>query len=329
MENYRLDLSVLCLAFLVIFQPKDGFSQVSDSLDGPEKVYTGIYLINIYDLDINEHSFYADCYIWFRWKGDRDPMNIEFVNAVDKWGATLTPFYEEPKQIEDGFWYNGMRYEGRFYHPFDLERFPLDKHLIDIQIENVDYPIDSMVYLADTNASFIREEFQIPGWDILGASSSSKGHHYPVDFGNVGQSNTDYSNITFLFSLRRPLNYFLLKLLLPLVIVILASLGALFIHPSSIDARISLPIGGLLSTVFLQQSYSSALPDVGYMVLMDDIYLLVYAMIAGIMFRVILVGNRVAREKKSADIQTIRKKDRRMAMILLGALSLGIVILVL
>ncbi|MEZ4938767.1 MAG: hypothetical protein R2799_14350 [Crocinitomicaceae bacterium] len=62
---------------------------------------------------------------------------------------------------------------------------------------------------------------------------------------------------------------------------------------------------------------------------MDDIYLLVYAMIAGIMFRVILVGNRVAREKKSADIQTIRKKDRRMAMILLGALSLGIVILVL
>lgn len=43
--------------------------------------------MNLYDLNVNEYSFYADFYVWFRWKGDRDPTGIEFVNGVEKWGV--------------------------------------------------------------------------------------------------------------------------------------------------------------------------------------------------------------------------------------------------
>ncbi|MCB0578127.1 MAG: hypothetical protein KDD10_02295, partial [Phaeodactylibacter sp.] len=94
------------------------------------------------------------------------------------------------------------------------------------------------------------------------------------------------------------------------------------------DARISLPIGGLLTSVFLQQSYSSALPDVGYMVLMDKIYLLGFALIVCIMLRAILMGNRVGQLKKKADIPAIRRTDRRMAWALLALFALGVVLLV-
>jgi hypothetical protein len=92
----------------------------------------------------------------------------------------------------------------------------------------------------------------------------------------------------------------------------------------SIDARISLPIGGLLSAVFLQQSYSSALPDVGYMVLMDKIYLLVYALIAAILLRVVLIGNHVISRKETLDIGIVRKRDRRLMLILSVLLLVGI-----
>ncbi len=327
MQHHRLRLPkafIACLLLLAL-----GGAAPAQSGPQPQEVETGIYLINVFDLDINRHSFYADCYIWFRWKGELDPMNIEFVNAVDKWGATVAPFYEEAQVLEDGSYYNGMRYEGRFYHAFDLERFPLDEHQLDLRIENVDYSSDSLVYVADSSAAFIREDFHLPGWDLLEASSQSQNHTYPVNFGNAGKAASAYSNFTFFFRLRRPLNYFLLKLLLPILIVIIASLGALFIHPSSIDARISLPIGGLLSTVFLQQSYSSALPDVGYMVLMDKIYLLVYALIAAIMLRVVLAGNRVAGMKKAADLEAIRRKDRYLVMGMILVLAGGIGILLL
>ncbi len=80
-------------------------------------------------------------------------------------------------------------------------------------------------------------------------------------------------------------------MLLPLLVVMLISIGALIAHPSYLDTRSSLPIGGLLTAVFLQQSYSSALPDTGYMVLMDKIYLLSYVIISLVLLQVILSGN--------------------------------------
>ncbi len=295
----------------------------------PSKVYTGVYLMNLYDLNINDYSYHADFYLWFKWKGERNPMNIEFVNSLDKWGFSRVDFSEEAQLLPDGYWYNGMRIEGRFYHPFALYDFPLDRHRLDIHIENVDYPRDSLIYVPDSSAAFIREGFQIPGWKIDGSAMTARTNRYYSNFGESGKAAEAFSNFTFQLSISRPINYFLLKLMLPLLIIISASLGALFIHPAMLDARISLPIGGLLTSVFLQQSYSSALPDVGYMVLMDKIYLLGYALIVCIMLRAILVGNRVGQMKKKADIPAIKKMDRRLTWGLLAFFALGVLILVL
>ncbi len=316
---------ILLLAALLSLQIS---ARADDPPTGAQKVYAGIYLMNLYDLNINEHSFNADFYLWFKWKGARNPMNIEFVNSVEKWGFTQADFSEEPELLPDGHWYNGMRIEGRFYHPFALYDFPLDSHQLRIHIENVDYPQDSLVYLPDSTGAFIRDGFQMPGWTVEGCRMETRTNRYQSNFGQSQKALASYSNFTFQLSISRPLNYFLLKLMLPLLIVIIASLGALFIHPAQLDARISLPIGGLLTSVFLQQSYSSALPDVGYMVLMDKIYLLGYALIVCVMLRAILVGNKVGQLKKKADIPAIKRTDRRLAWGLLSLFIVEVLILV-
>lgn len=279
----------------------------------PEQAHCGIYLMNLYDLNVSEYSYYADFYVWMKWDGDRDPMNMEFVNAVEKWGFTQVDFNEEPEVLEDGSNYNGMRIEGRFFHSFDLRRFPLDRHELDIRIENVDYPIDSLEYVPEVEGDLFRKDFTIPGWQIEGARIETQSNYYNTNFGQAGAGASTFSNFTFKLIISRPLSYFFLKLLLPLLVVITASLGGLVIHPNHIDARISLPIGGLLSCVFLQQSYSSALPDVGYMVLMDKIYLLSYLLIAAVMLRIIVVGNRLNR-KKGNDPLAYFRRDRRYAL---------------
>ncbi len=279
----------------------------------PQEVLTGIYVMNVYDLDINQYSFYADFYLWFRWKGDIDPTEIEFVNALEKWGFTQNMFYDTARVLPDGYSYNGMRVEGRFYHAFELNAFPLDCHELDIRIENIDYPIDSLIYVPDTAASLMRPDFIIPGWNIEKGIIQTHTNFYQTNFGETGIDGDTFSNFTFRLSIARPMSYFLLKLMLPLLVVIIASLGGLLIHPSYIDARISLPIGGLLSCVFLQQSYSSALPDVGYMVLMDKIYLLSYLLIAFIMLRVIVVGNATAWGKHD-NVGLLCRADRRRSV---------------
>ena len=218
----------------------------------PQKVYTGIYLMNVYDLDVNEYSFYADFYLWFKWKGDRDPTNIEFVNSIEKWGFTQTMFHDTALVLPDGYSYNGMRVEGRFYYSFALSRFPLDQHSLDIRLENIIHPIDSLVYVPDTSTVYLRKDLVIPGWSIEKSGITSHVNFYETGFGDSSQRADRFSNCTFHLLISRPWSYFLLKLMLPLIVVICASLGSLFIHPVYIDARTSLPIGGLLRSVAYQ-----------------------------------------------------------------------------
>lgn len=283
----------------------------------PQEVKTGFYLLNLYNLNMDEHSFYADFYVWFKWKGEKDPTNIEFVNLIEKWSKAETGFDGDstPVVLPDGTKYKIMRIEGRFLHAFALNSFPLDKHDLDIQIENPEYPVDSVVYVPDTASSAdLRRSMKLVGWNNEGLSLRSSVHDYGSNFGNPRENATRFSNLCFTISLARPFSYFLLKMLIPLAIVMLISIGALLLHPDYIDTRSSLPIGGLLTAVFLQQSYNSALPDTGYMVLMDKIYLVCYLVLSLVLFQVIRAGNQQLRGIPTA---TIIKKERLYALLFL------------
>ena len=94
---------------------------------GAQIVHVGFYPITIYGLDPANDTFYADTYVWMRWKGDIDPTGtIEFVNAVEEWGMQKENIMEEPSELPDGSKYQIMRVEGRFFHPFSMAKFPLD-----------------------------------------------------------------------------------------------------------------------------------------------------------------------------------------------------------
>lgn len=290
-----------------------------------QQVRVGVYLMNLYDLNMDEHSFYADFYVWFKWKGNIDPTDIEFVNSIEKWSMARGQSGDSSNMtLKDGTHYRIYRVEGRFFHSFSLNRFPLDQHTLDIQIESPEHSADSLVYLPDSNAACIRKTLNLVGWQTKGCRLESAIHDYGTNFGNPEENAQRYSNLTYSITLARPVSYFILKMLLPLAIVMLVSFGALILHPSHIDTRSSLPIGGLLTAVFLQQSYSDALPDTGYMVLMDKIYLLCYFLISLVLLQVIRAGNDLMRGKPE---HLIIRRERRQAKLYLAIFIAGILIL--
>lgn len=295
----------------------------------PQEAQVGFYLMNLYGLNMDEHSFYADFYVWFKWRGDIDPTNIEFVNSIEKWSMDNAAFDGDstPVVLKDGTKYKIFRKEGRFFHSFSLNRFPLDRHTLDIQIENPEHPAKLLVYVPDTNAALIRNSLNLVGWESKGCQLVTRTHDYGTNFGNPEENAQQYSNLSFNITLARPFSYFMLKMLLPLLVVMLVGIGALLLHPEHIDTRSSLPIGALLTAVFLQQSYSDALPDTGYMVLMDKIYLLSYALISLVLLQIIRAGNVTA--KNGGGTKAIVRKERRLAAIYLGIFLLGVLVLVL
>ncbi|MEZ4917860.1 MAG: hypothetical protein R2792_02050 [Saprospiraceae bacterium] len=315
----RVLIHTLSIAFILFFL-------APQSLIGkPQEVRTGIYLMNLYDLNMNEHSFCADFYIWFKWKGEINPCEIEFVNSIEKWDMHFeTSGDGSDSLLSDGSNYRIFRVEGRFFHSYKLNRFPLDRHQLDIQIEHPEFDSSELVFVPDRNGANMRTTLNLVGWDTRNCVLESSVHDYVTDFGNPDENARFYSNLSFNVLLVRPISYFILKMMLPLFIVMLVSIGALLLHPNYIDTRSNLPIGGLLTAVFLHQSYGDALPDIGYMVLMDKIYLLAYLIISLVLLQVIRAGNRVLMEYEVAPIQRFERWLARGYALLfaLGVLAL-------
>lgn len=199
--------------------------------------------------------------------GDIDPLkNHEFLNSEEKWGFSKDKLYNSNMLLKNGLKYNIIHVQGKFHHSFILNNYPLDQQNISIELENSLYTYKQLLYEPDTTNSGIQDDIPIPGWQLKDIKIHEKNHMYATNFGLPENNNNDsYSNLCFSLALHRPIAFFLWKFMLPVMIVLLSSLGAILIFPGYTDARIYSPIGALLATVFLQQASSANLPDISYL----------------------------------------------------------------
>lgn len=308
---------------------KGTYTPVEAPAESAQQVKIGFYPLSVYQLDMASNTYYVDTYMWMRWKGDIDPTaTIEFTNMVEEWGKQQENLNEAPKDLPDGSKYQIMRVEGRFVQPFSLADYPLDKQKLSIMVEDTTNGSDAVAYVVDTDASGIGDSLQIPGWKIEGWTSQIFNHDYGTTFGEEATPAT-YSSVEFSINITRPLSFFFWKLLLPLFIVLLAALSALLIRPQDLDVRSALPAGALLTAIFLQKSYSDGLPDLGYLILMDKIYLVAYALIVLVLVRCI-AAYRAAVDADAGEVRAIHGTDKKLlvlAVLVFAAAVVGIVMM--
>lgn len=291
----------------------------------PQQATVGIYPTTIYELDIGTSTFKAAFYVWFLWKGDLDPTpTMELVNSVED--EKITKILDKPQIQKDGSRYQIYSVQGRFFQPFTLKNFPLDEQQLSIIIEDSTHPSKDLVYVADTHDSGFSDRVSIPGWRIGAWTLKAGEHSYNTEFGDVGSGDSVYSTISYSLSIKRPFSYFLWKLLLPLCIVLAANWAALLLHPSLVDVRTALPATALLTAVFLQQSYSSTLPQVGALVLVDKIYVLAYALIIATLTRVIISATHNVRAESAQEASQRGDLIMVAAQILIFVLGTGLLL---
>ena len=95
----------------------------------PQQVTVGLYLSEVHGLDQQESTYFADFYMWMRWRGDRDPTpTLELLNNVARWTLTMTPIFPKPVALPGGETLQQFHVQGQFYEPLLLEDYPLDAH---------------------------------------------------------------------------------------------------------------------------------------------------------------------------------------------------------
>ncbi len=294
----------------------------------PVEVAVGFYLTSIYGLDQQTSTYYADFYMWMRWQGEIDPTaSVEFLNNIERWGLTMTPLFEEPMILPSGESLAQFHVQGQFFQPLLLENYPLDNHGLTIEIEDGRYADTQLVYVLDTAESGIAPNVKLPGWNVSGWNLTSAPHTYLTGFGEEGLPEQHYSTAKFTLEIDRPESFFTWKLLLPLVIVLLLGCSVLLIHPSFTEVRLAGPATALLTLVFLQQSYTSSLPDNGSLVLLDKIYALAYALVIGLIGTTIITSHWI-RVDPDGNAARATRVDRIASIGLFACFLAGTAILV-
>ncbi len=286
------------------------------------QVKIGFYPVSVYELEMNSNTFYADFYVWLRWKGDIDPLSsLEFTNMVDEWGKQQAAIDENIQRLPDGSNYRILKVEGRFVQPFNFADYPLDRHKLSIRVEDSVNASDVVSFVFDQDNSGLGTSLKIPGWLLGGWSGEVFQHNYGTNFGEDDAS-PNYSGVQFNLLIERPVSYFFWKMWLPLLIVLIAALSTMVFSARSIDARTALPGGALLTAIFLQMGYSNSLPDLTYLVLMDKIYLVAYVLIVSSLVRAIVTFQR----SNGADPSVVEQTLRTDKQLMVGQMFLFVVI---
>lgn len=258
-----------------------------------ERVRVGVYPTIVNNLDISGSTYDVTAYIWMRWKGPVDPVaDLELANLVQRYDFTLEPLYKEPRTEPDGSKYQLLQVHGKFFQPFELENFPFDRQNISLVLQDEHALKNRIVFVPDVANSGFSHNLEIPGWKMMGWRATPIVTSYASKFGAAGGLRRDGApGLKFDVVIARHSNYFLWKLFLPLLIVLSASWLALLIDPELVDVRTALPATSLLTLVFLQQSYSAKLPEIGTLVVMDKLYAAAYFVVLVTLVEVIAMAS--------------------------------------
>lgn len=302
-----------------LMEPEDA-SKASISvkkIGEPDVVMMGAYLNDVQAIDLKNHNYMVDFYLWFRWKNpDIDPSSsLEFVNHSESWGTVITKSYEEPEVLPDGKLYQVIHVEGRMSRKLDLRNYPFDKQSISIEIEDAVRDTLGQKYVVDSIG--VNPELKLPGFQYKPATMQSYDYTHPTNFGDTRvDQGSSYSRVSIELRITRPIINAVVKNVLPILLTTICCSFVFLLSPKLVDSRFQIAIFSIFSIVALQITVGEDLPTVEYLTLLDTLYL--YAYVYCIAVIALLIYITKLGHEKATDMAASVKADRWGGGLLFG-----------
>ena len=209
----------------------------------PVKVQVGAYLLRISNVSQKDGTFNADLWLWFRWKGDAKPYeSFEIANGQ------INSRSEAVVSQDDGFNYTSVRVQATIFHDYDVRRFPLDNHVLTIEIEDENLDSSALEYVPDEGIA-LDPGLRVPGWSVALRTPAVEQHVYPTNYGlrSSGSKQSTYSRFVVPVSLERTSYAALLKEFWIAALSVLLGLLAFRVKATDLDARFGLGVGSIFA----------------------------------------------------------------------------------
>jgi len=272
-------------------------------------VYVGIDMIELRDLSTANQTYTADFFIYFRYNGDDAPLNIVFTNAQNSSLSLGTPLNSSTTRA--GMNYRLFRVQGTFNEPMAYQDYPWDRHQLTIRFQNPEYTQSDIVYVPDPSLlqkpqaqrlvsgfDLSRPFNRVPSWSVDSVNFEQDAITTEADDYDT-QGLVQYSEFQAVIDIGRDVNRFLIKNLLPLVLLTLVTYIAIWFPAEQAGARVGFAITALLSSSVMLNSISSQLPDIGYTVAIEWGYY-VYIGLSAVLVLLTIAVDRSYKAKRFA-----------------------------
>jgi hypothetical protein len=274
-----------CLAFSA-HQAASHVAEPPDVTVGPTVVKVGIWVIDIDSIDSAAQSFVSNFFVKLSWQDKRlahEDQSVRIFDLHDVWSPGLQIVNEigrvrktlpEIVQVKnDGTVIYRQRYVGSFSQPLQLQNFPFDEQLFRIHLvrtSKVDKLFeftqdDELIAAGMVQAAGISKNISLPDWAVKSYTAG------PLTYEIT--SSMKVSGYAFDFIAKRDSKYYIYKVIMPLVLIVMMSWAVFWINPKEAGTQIGISTASMLTLIAYRFTVDLLVPKVSYMTKLDEFIL--------------------------------------------------------
>jgi len=290
----------------------EGLAPGSNPERGPTEVRVKAFLVDVDDISSVRQSFSVSLYLEYRWRDPRFAAEgargasisrsetglpqFKIVNAQRVWDT-----FEGRIQVSpDGELVLRRRLWGQFAQPLDLNDFPFDQHSFEIQISAMASP-DQLRFVPDPEkASGMSETLSVADWELSGLRMETRAYE-PIP-GELALPGLRIS-----FHGRRHVGHYLVKVILPLILIVAMSWTVFWIDPQLATSQISVAVTSMLTLIAYRFAVGSELPNLHYLTRVDEFLMGSTVLVFASLLVVVVTSSLANRDQ----LERSRRIDRR------------------
>lgn len=224
-------------------------------------VSVGLYLDGIQDPTIRDSSWTGNFYIWFKWRG---PVTLDPGKRFRIVGGEILEkeTVESLLSTADGTHYQQYRVRARINKFFNTALFPLDNHMLTIQIEDNLHDVQTLRFIPDPGSN-ISSRVKIHSYAIKNWNQIVKNHTYLTNFGDpraTRNQRSTFSEYVFAIYIEKDGFAEYWMMFRGLFAGVLLALASLWIAASDTSPRFGLPSAAYFGAVANGYVIGSAMP---------------------------------------------------------------------
>lgn len=241
-----------------------------------DTVRIGAFINDLYDIQLSDNSFSAEFWVWFNYANPalRPLETLEIPNAKSV-GYELA-FTEQ----KNGLFWAGKKVNAVVKKEWEIEKFPFDRQVMVIELEESDKDAQELCFVADTANTKLDANLRLSNWEISDFRLTAETKKYATTYGDPGlQGASEYPHASLSVTITRKSRGLFLTLFTGLYVAFLIASLVFFIDPVDVDPRFGLSVGGLFAAVGNKYIVDSILPQTTVFTLVDKLHIITFLFI--------------------------------------------------